>query len=58
MNTLTNTLTTSKRKNLIIGFVLLALLFGTLGWKSRCSHGATGSGFYLKMKNVVREYNI
>ena len=30
MNTLTNTLTTSKRKNLIIGFVLLALLFGVI----------------------------
>ena len=30
MNTLTNPLTTSKRKNLIIGFVLLALLFGVI----------------------------
>ena len=30
MNTLTNTLTASKKKNLIIGFVLLALLFGVI----------------------------
>lgn len=30
MNTLTNTLTASKKKNLIIGFILLALLFGVI----------------------------
>ena len=30
MNTLTNPLTASKKKNLIIGFVLLALLFGVI----------------------------